>query len=138
MFVLTYVAIVYAITLIMLERPWTLTCDLDRGLVVNLVAQPPLRALLDRACSATAAAEPGARSRCSGPRSSSSPAWPSPLAEGRSPARNRPSSRSACSHARVVGVVHHLMAPLGYARLVVDGLLYLVLVIAMGRCARAS
>ncbi len=131
MFVLTYVAIVYAIVLIMLERAWTLTKVSLLGLVVNVLLnlafiKPALALWGDGGGGAGCAfAMLGTEIFVTGCM----------MAIVGRVAFDRRSVGTIGKSLAAYGVVllaHRVLAPLGPIRLVVDGLLYLALVLATG------
>ncbi len=131
MFVLTYVAIVYAIVLIMLERAWTLTKISLLGLVVNVILnvafiKPALLLWGDGGGGAGCAfAMLGTEIFVTGCMMG---------IVGRVAFDRRSVGAIAKSLAAygVVYLAHRALAPLGPVRLVVDGLLYLAIVLATG------
>ena len=131
MFVLTYVAIIYAITLIMIERAWTLTWISVAGLVVN----GGLNLLFVR-YSIAMLGEGGGGTGCAtamlGTEIFVSACMA--VAIGRDAFDRRSVStvgRSLLVYGIVV-VAHVLLRPLGPGRLAIDGALYLVLAVAFG------
>lgn len=131
MFVLTYVAIIYAMTLVMLERAWVLTWISVGGLVVNaglnLIFVRYSVALLGEGGGGTgcAAAMLGTEifvSACMA------------VAIGRGAFDRRGMStvlRSLLVYAVVV-VVHVLLRPIGPVRLAIDAALYVALAVIVG------
>jgi O-antigen/teichoic acid export membrane protein len=131
MFVLTYVAIIEAMTLIMLERAWTFTWISIAGLFVNaslnLLFVRYSVSLLGRGGGGTGCALAMLGTEIFVVTSMS-------VALRGGPINGRilgflARCLGACA---VIGVLHGLMAPLGYPRLVVDGAAYLLLVIVTG------
>jgi O-antigen/teichoic acid export membrane protein len=131
MFVLTYVAIVQAITLMMLERAWTLTVISMAGLVVNAVLNLCFIRFSMRTfglggggtgCALAMLATEIFVTSCM------------MVVVGRGAFDRRSlgaigKSLAACA---VVGGVHHFLASLGPARLAIDLAVYLALVLATG------
>ncbi len=72
-FVLMYVGMIYAITLMMLERAWTLTVIAFGGLVVNVAINLSAHSLFDGGIRRRRRRRWHALSRCSEPRSPSTP-----------------------------------------------------------------
>ena len=129
--VVIYIAIVYALTLMMLERAWTLTLISIAGLVVNVV----LNLLLIRR-SMTFFGEGGGGVGCAiaalGTHvfaAGAMMAFVGREAFDRRTVRMVAKSLAACV---VVVVVDRLTASLGWARLAVDALVYLSVVVATG------
>jgi O-antigen/teichoic acid export membrane protein len=131
MFVLTYVAIIFAMTLVMIGRAWTLTRVSVAGLVVNGALN-----LLFVRYSVSVLGEGGGGTGCAAARLGTEifVSTCMALAIGRGAFDRRSIStvvRSLLVYAVVV-VVHALLRPLGPARLAVDGALYLALAIGAG------
>jgi O-antigen/teichoic acid export membrane protein len=131
MFVLTYVAIIYAITLVMIERAWALAwisvAALAVNAVLNLVFVRYSVPLLGEGGGGTGCA---AAMLCTEIFVSTCMA----IAIGRGAFDRRSVStvvRCLLVYAVVV-VVHILLRPLGPARLAIDAVLYLVLAILVG------
>jgi O-antigen/teichoic acid export membrane protein len=131
MFVLTYVAIIYATTLVMLERAWTLTWISVGGLVVNAGLN-----LLFVRYSVALLGEGGGGTGCAAAMLGTEIFVTACMAVaiGRGAFDRRGMSTVARSLA-VYGVVvgaHILLRPIGPARLAVDGVLYVVLAVVVG------
>jgi O-antigen/teichoic acid export membrane protein len=131
MFVLTYVAIIYSTTLMMIDRAWTSTWISVAGLVVN----GALNLLLVRYAVA-ALGEGGGATGCALAMLCTEVFVTicMAVASGRG-AFDRRSVRTVVRSLvvyAVVVVVHVLLHSLGPLRLVVDGVLYFVLAIAIG------
>ena len=131
MFVLTYVAIIYATTLVMLERAWTLTWISVGGLVVNAGLN-----LLFVRYSVALLGEGGGGTGCAAAMLGTEIFVTACMAVaiGRGAFDRRRMSTVARSLA-VYGVVvgaHILLRPIGPARLAVDGVLYFVLAVVVG------
>lgn len=131
MFVLTYVAILYALTLIMLERAWTFAWISLSGLFVNASLN-----LLFVRYSVGMLGVGGGGTGCALAMLGTEVFVVTCMAIAtRGGAINRSNlvfvarCLLACA---VVVVAHHFMAPLGYARLAVDAVLYLAIVILNG------
>jgi O-antigen/teichoic acid export membrane protein len=129
--VVIYVAIVYALTLIMLERAWTLTLISIASLVVNVV----LYVLLIRR-SMTLFGDGGGGAGCAlaalGTHVFAAVAM---IAVVGREAFDRPMIRmvaKSLAACLLVVVVDHLTASLGWARMVVDVVVYLAVVVATG------
>jgi O-antigen/teichoic acid export membrane protein len=130
-FVVTYVATMYAITLLMLDRPWTLTAISAGGLVVNVLlnlalVRPSMALFGDGGGGAGCALAmlgtelfvTGAMVSIVGRRAF----------DGRA-LRVVAKTLLACL---IVVFVDRLAAPIGWARLVLDAAVYLIAVIASG------
>jgi O-antigen/teichoic acid export membrane protein len=131
MFVLTYVSMIYAITLMMLERAWTLARITFSGLFVNVALN-----LLFVRCSVRWLGEGGGGTGCALAMLCTEIFVTGSMAIniGRGALDRRGASmigRSLAAYAVVVGA-HFLLGALGPARLVIDGLLYFGLAIAFG------
>ena len=130
-FVLTYVNIIYAMTLIMLDRPWTLTLISVGGLGVNVMLNT---FLIPRGLAAVGDGGGGAASALSllGTETFVSAAMLRVVGRGAfdgATMRMLVKSLAACG---VVLVVDHLTARLAWARLGLDAFVYLALVLATG------
>lgn len=130
-FVVTYVAIIYAITLLMLERAWTLTAISIGGLAVNLLLNV---ALIRR--SMALFGEGGGGAGCALAMLGTELFVTSVMVSivGRRAIDRRTLgavAKSLAACALVTGV-DHLAASLGWARLFVDAVVYLSVVIATG------
>jgi O-antigen/teichoic acid export membrane protein len=131
MFVLTYVAIVFAMTLVMIGRAWTLTWVSVAGLVVNAGLN-----LLFVRYSVSVLGEGGGGTGCAAARLGTEifVSTCMALAIGRGAFDRRSIStvvRSLLVYG-VVAVAHALLRPLGPGRLMVDGVLYVALAIGVG------
>jgi O-antigen/teichoic acid export membrane protein len=131
MFVLTYVAIVYAIVLIMLERSWTLTKISLMGLVVNpilnvLLIRPSLRAFGDGGGGA------GCAIAMLGTEIFVVSCMMGAVGRGAFDKRSLGTIGKSLVAYAAVALAHRAMAPIGALRLVADGLLYLAIVLATG------
>jgi O-antigen/teichoic acid export membrane protein len=131
MFVLTYVAIIYAITLMMLERAWTLAWISVAGLVVNA----GLNLLFVRHSVATLG-EGGGGTGCAAAMLCTeifvTLCMVICIGRGAFDRRSvKTVARSVLVYAVVV-VAHVLLSPIGPGRLAIDGVLYLVLAVAIG------
>ncbi len=131
MFVLTYVAIIYAMTLVMLERAWTLTWISVAGLVVNVILN-----LLFVRHSVALLGEGGGGTGCAtamlGTEIFVSACMAVAIGRGAFDRRGMSTvARSLAVYGVVVGA-HVLMKPIGPARLAVDGVLYVGLAILVG------
>jgi O-antigen/teichoic acid export membrane protein len=131
MFVVTYVAIIHAMTLIMLERPWTLTYVSLMGLVVNAVLN-----LLLVQFSVRVFGVGGGGTGCALAMLCTEIFVATLMAiatDGVAFTRGNLSVIGRCLGAcLVVAVFHHLAARLGPGRLAIDGSIYAVIVIATG------
>jgi O-antigen/teichoic acid export membrane protein len=131
MFVLTYVAMIYANALVMLERPWILTSISIAGLVVNVTLNLLLiRYSMDRfglggGGTGCALAMLGTEIFVTG----SMVAFLGRRAFDRRGTIAIAKSLAACA---VVWVIHRSLASIGPLRLIVDGAVYLLLVLATG------
>jgi O-antigen/teichoic acid export membrane protein len=131
MFVLTYVAVVYGMTLVMRERAWAFTWISVAGLAVNLVLN-----LVFLRFSLSWLGEGGGGTGCAAAMLATEifvtilmgVSIKGPTFDGRSLA-TIVKSLAVCA---VVIVAHQMLAAIGPLRLAVDGLLYLVLAIAVG------
>jgi O-antigen/teichoic acid export membrane protein len=131
MFVLTYVAIVYAMTMVMLERQWAFTWISIAGLVVNATLNLTFVRFSVRMFGAG-----GGGTGCALAMLGTEIFVVSCMVVAtRGGAVTRGNvifvARSLGAYA-VVALAHVLAAPLGYARLPIDAALYLVLVIVLG------
>jgi O-antigen/teichoic acid export membrane protein len=131
MFVLTYVAIVYAMTLIMLDRQWTFTWISIGGLVVNAA----LNAIIVR-FSMRVFGVGGGGTGCAIAMLGTEIFVVTCMVistRGGAVTKSNLIFVSKCLAAYVTVVVAHvLMAPLGYARLAIDAALYVAIVLATG------
>jgi O-antigen/teichoic acid export membrane protein len=131
MFVLTYVAIIYAMTLIMLERAWAFTWISVGGLVVNATLN-----LVFVRYSVGTFGTGGGGTGCALAMLATEifvVTCMVVITRGGAIRRRNVSVVGRCLAAcGVVAAVHALIPNLGYARLAVDGVLYFVLVIATG------
>jgi O-antigen/teichoic acid export membrane protein len=131
MFVLTYVAIVYAMTMIMLERQWAFTWISVGGLVVNVA----LNMLIVR-FSVRAFGVGGGGTGCALAMLGTEIFVVTCMViatGGGAVTRSNVSFAAKCLGAYVVvAIAHLLMARLGYARLAVDAVLYVALILATG------
>jgi O-antigen/teichoic acid export membrane protein len=131
MFVLTYVAIVYAMTMIMLERQWAFTWISVGGLVVNAA----LNLIIVR-FSVSALGAGGGGTGCAVAMLGTEIFVVTCMViatRGGAVTRSNVVFVAKCLAAYVaVSVAHVLMARLGHARLVVDAVLYVALVVATG------
>ena len=131
MFVLTYVAIVYAIVLIMLERAWTLTKISLLGLVVNVV----LNLLFIRPAMAyfgPGGGGAGCALAMLGTEIFVTGCMMSLVGRGAFDRRSIVAIAKSLAAYAIVYAAHRAMAPIGHLRIIVDGVLYLVLVLATG------
>lgn len=131
MFVLTYVAIIYAMTLIMLERAWTLAWVSVGGLVVNLVLNLAFVrysvALLGEGGGGT-----GCASAMLGTEIFVSVCMAVSIGRGAFDRRSMSAVARSLLVYGVVVVAHVLLKPMGPARLAVDALLYVLLAVVVG------
>jgi O-antigen/teichoic acid export membrane protein len=131
MFVLTYVAIVYGMTMVMRERAWAFAWISVGGLVVNTVLN-----LVFLRFSVAWLGEGGGGTGCATAMLGTEifvTGWMAASLKGR--AFDRRSLETVAKSVGICGVVvgaHVLLASLGPARLAVDAVLYLVLAIAVG------
>jgi O-antigen/teichoic acid export membrane protein len=130
-FVVTYMAIIFAITLLMLERAWTLTAVSVAGLAVNLLLNV---GLIGRARAAFGAGGGGAGCALAMLGTEVFVAGAMMSIVGRRAVDHRTlgmvaKSLAACA---LVVLVDHLAAPMGWARLVLDASVYLAVVILTG------
>jgi O-antigen/teichoic acid export membrane protein len=131
MFVLTYVAIIYSMTMIMLERQWAFTWISIMGLVVNATLNFTFVRFSVRVFG-TGGGGTGCALAMLGTEIFVVVCMVV-ATRGGAVTRSNVIFVARCLVAYgVVVVAHVLAAPLGYARLPIDAALYLVLVIAMG------
>ncbi|HEY3816655.1 MAG TPA: oligosaccharide flippase family protein [Polyangiaceae bacterium] len=131
MFVLTYVAIIYAITLVMLERAWTLAWVSVAGLVVNLVLN-----LVFVRYSVAVLGEGGGGTGCAaamlGTEIFVSACMAIAIGRGAFDRRSMSTVARSLMVYGIVVVVHLLLRPIGPARLAVDAVLYVGLAVLVG------
>jgi O-antigen/teichoic acid export membrane protein len=131
MFVLTYVAIVYAITMIMLERQWAFTWISVGGLVVNVALNLTLVRFSVRALGVG-----GGGAGCAVAMLGTEIFVVTCMViatRGGAVTRSNILFVAKCLVAYgAVAIAHVLMSGLGHVRLVVDAALYVSLVVAMG------
>jgi O-antigen/teichoic acid export membrane protein len=131
MYLLTYVAIVYAITLTMLDRPWTLTLISIAGLVVN-----PIFNLLLIKPSLDYFGRGGGGAGCAlamvGTEIFVTTCMMIAVGRGAFDRRSTVAIGKSLVAAAIVIVVHRYLVALGPARLIIDGALYTVLVVSTG------
>jgi O-antigen/teichoic acid export membrane protein len=131
MFVLTYVAIVYAISLVMLERPWILTSISILGLVVNVA----LNLVLIPRCATFGPGGSGAGSAFAmlGTEIFVTASMVGMVGLAGFDRRSVSAIAKSLAIYGAIALIHPWLAPLGdLLRLVVDGLLYLALASATG------
>ena len=131
MFVLTYVAIIYAMTLVMLERAWTVAWISLAGLVVNAGLN-----LLFVHYSVTLLGEGGGGTGCAtamlGTEIFVSICMAVAIGRGAFDRRSVGTVLRSLAVYAVVVVMHVLLRPFGPGRIAIDGVLYFVLAIAAG------
>lgn len=130
-FVVTYVALIYAISLLMIERPWTLTAISVVGLGVNvglnlLLVPPSLRYF----------GEGGGGAGCAlamlGTEVFVTSAMIATVGRRAFDRRNLGMIARSLAACALTVVVDRLTRPLGWARLLLDGAVYAVVVVATG------